>query len=92
MSLLLLLLHFLEMNALTVYMPKPPKSVNDRYLESGLNDQLKHFSSSTQTLKQGRFFQRRGENISSPPGPWVQQSVAGRLGFTLLCWAGLNPW
>lgn len=27
-----------------------------------------------------------------PLGPWVQQSVAGRLGFTLLCWAGLNPW
>lgn len=24
-------------------------------------------------------------------GPWDQQSVAGRLGFTLLCWAGLNP-
>ena len=26
-----------------------------------------------------------------PLGPWVQQSVAGRLGFTLLCRAGLNP-
>lgn len=84
---LLLLLHFLEMNALTVYMPKPPKSVNDRYLESGLNDQLKHFSSSTQTLKQGRFFQRRGENISSPQGrgfsrvwqaDWVSHSSAGQ--------------